>query len=54
MPMHDQTELTALLADLVRIDSINPDLIPGANGEADWAPRPFCASFTAGDPMPSS
>ena len=37
MPMHDQTELTALLADLVRIDSINPDLIPGANGEAEIA-----------------
>ena len=44
--MQDQAELTALLADLVRIDSINPDLIAGARGEADmvayiaqWARR---------------
>ena len=35
--MNNQTELTALLADLVRIDSINPDLIPGAKGETDLA-----------------
>jgi acetylornithine deacetylase len=35
--MHDQTELTALLADLVRIDSINPDLVASAKGEADIA-----------------
>jgi acetylornithine deacetylase len=35
--MNNQTELTTLLADLVRIDSINPDLIAGANGEADIA-----------------
>ena len=44
--MHARTDLIALLADLVRIDSINPDLIPGANGEAriatfiaEWANR---------------
>lgn len=44
--MNDQAELTALLADLVRIDSVNPDLIAGARGEgeiaafiADWAAR---------------
>lgn len=44
--MSDQPELIALLADLVRIDSINPDLIAGARGEAeigafiaDWAAR---------------
>lgn len=35
--MNNQTELTALLTDLVRIDSINPDLIAGAKGEADLA-----------------
>jgi acetylornithine deacetylase len=35
--MSDPTELTALLADLVRIDSVNPDLIPGAKGEAELA-----------------
>ncbi|MDQ5853538.1 MAG: M20/M25/M40 family metallo-hydrolase, partial [Chloroflexota bacterium] len=32
--MRTQAELTTLLADLVRIDSVNPDLIPGAHGEA--------------------
>lgn len=44
--MSDQTELTALLADLVRIDSINPSLIAGAKGEkeiaafiAEWGTR---------------
>ena len=38
------TKLEQLLADLVRIDSINPTLVPGAPGEceiaqyvADWA-----------------
>ena len=31
--MHTQTEAIALLADLVRIDSVNPTLIPGAQGE---------------------
>ncbi len=30
-------ELTALLADLVAINSVNPDLVPGAAGEADLA-----------------
>ncbi len=35
--MSDRTELTALLADLVRIDSINPELLAGAKGEADIA-----------------
>jgi len=44
--MNTQTALTDLLAALVRIDSVNPDLIPGARGEgeiaafiADWATR---------------
>lgn len=44
--MNDRTETIALLADLARIDSINPDLIPGASGEgeiaafiAQWATR---------------
>jgi acetylornithine deacetylase len=32
--MGTQTDVTALLADLVRIDSVNPTLIPGASGEA--------------------
>lgn len=32
--MRTDTEVIALLADLVRIDSVNPTLIPGANGEA--------------------
>ncbi len=31
--MSMQTEVSALLADLVRIDSVNPTLIPGAQGE---------------------
>ena len=31
------SELTALLADLVAINSVNPDLVPGAAGEADLA-----------------
>ncbi len=31
--MSAQTEVRALLADLVRIDSVNPTLIPGAQGE---------------------
>ncbi len=31
---HSNTELTRLLADLVAIDSVNPDLVPGAAGEA--------------------
>ncbi len=51
--MTDQTELTALLAGLVRIDSINPDLIPGARGEAEiaafiaeWAGRAGLEVFT--------
>lgn len=42
--MNTSTELNALLADLVRIDSVNPSLIPGARGEgaiaafiATWA-----------------
>ena len=42
--MNNQTELTTLLVDLVRIDSINPDLVTGAHGEegiagfiAEWA-----------------
>jgi acetylornithine deacetylase len=44
--MAEDTELVRLLADLVRIDSVNPDLIPGAAGEAriaafiaEWATR---------------
>jgi len=39
-------ELTRLLSDLVAIDSVNPDLVPGAKGEgeiaryvADWMRR---------------
>ncbi len=50
--MDDRTELTALLADLVRIDSVNPDLIAGAQGEgeiaafiADWAARAGLEAF---------
>lgn len=35
--MNNPTELITLLADLVRIDSINPNLIAGAKGEADMA-----------------
>ncbi len=42
----ETAELTQLLADLVAIDSINPDLVPGAAGEAaiaqyvaDWLTR---------------
>lgn len=31
------TELTTLIADLVSIDSVNPDLVPGAAGEGDIA-----------------
>jgi len=31
------TDIADLLADLVRIDSINPDLVPGAAGEGDLA-----------------
>ena len=31
------SELTALLADLVAINSVNPDLVPGGAGEADLA-----------------
>ncbi len=31
--MSTQTEVRALLADLVHIDSVNPTLIPGAQGE---------------------
>lgn len=44
--MNDQAETAALLAELVRIDSVNPDLIAGARGEgeiaafiAEWATR---------------
>ena len=54
--MNDRTELTALLADLVRIDSINPSLIPGARGEAaiaafiaEWATRQV--RYLLGTPM---
>ena len=32
--VNTQTDVMALLADLVRIDSVNPTLIPGAHGEA--------------------
>lgn len=32
-----QDELTALTADLVAIDSTNPDLVPGGAGEAEIA-----------------
>lgn len=35
--MNDRSEMTALLADLVRIDSVNPDLIAGARGEGEIA-----------------
>ena len=28
-------ELSGLLGGLVSIDSVNPDLVPGANGEGD-------------------
>ena len=31
------TDRAALLADLVGIDSVNPDLVPGAAGEAEVA-----------------
>jgi acetylornithine deacetylase len=37
------TPVAALLADLVRIDSQNPDLVPGAAGERTIAP--FCAEW---------
>lgn len=43
--MNDDDELTRLLADLVRIDSVNPDLISGANGETDIAQ--FIAAWAA-------
>ena len=32
-----ETELERLLADLVSIDSVNPDLVPGARGEGEIA-----------------
>jgi acetylornithine deacetylase len=35
----DRPWTTALLRDLVRIDSVNPDLVPGAPGEAEIAGR---------------
>ena len=35
--MNKRTELTALLTDLVRIESVNPELVPGAPGERDVA-----------------
>jgi acetylornithine deacetylase len=35
--------LTRLLSDLVAIDSVNPDLVPGARGEAEIAA--FCAGW---------
>ena len=47
-------ELAQLLADLVAIDSINPDLVPGAAGEAtiahyvaEWLTRAGIAKSTA-------
>lgn len=43
--MNDRSELTALLADLVRIDSVNPDLIAGARGEGEIAA--FIAAWAA-------
>ena len=43
--MNTQTELTTLLVDLVRIDSINPDLIPQARGEQEIAA--FIAAWAA-------
>lgn len=33
----DRNALTQTLSDLVRINSVNPDLVPGANGEAEIA-----------------
>ena len=35
--MNGEGELAALLADLVRIDSVNPDLVPGGAGETEIA-----------------
>ena len=46
------TELINLLADLVAIDSVNPDLVPGGAGEgrmaqyiADWGRTPGSKSM---------
>ncbi len=36
--MIDRAQLARVLADLVRIESINPDLVPGGSGEARIAP----------------
>jgi len=33
----NSNELTELLKDLVRIDSVNPSLVPGAAGESEIA-----------------
>src|SRR5579863_3759748 len=35
--MIDPVRVAALLADLVKIESINPDLVPGGSGEAKMA-----------------
>ncbi|MGA9139340.1 MAG: hypothetical protein WBZ29_03895, partial [Methanocella sp.] len=35
--MSFMNELTCLLGGLVSIDSVNPDLVPGANGEGEIA-----------------
>lgn len=56
--MHQANELISLLSDLVAIDSVNPDLVPGAAGEAviaayvaDWL---TCAGLdvTIDEPVP--
>ena len=40
------SEVIDLLAQLVAIPSVNPDLVPGAEGEAAMAA--FCAAWLAG------
>ena len=56
------SELIDLLSDLVAIDSVNPDLVPGGAGEAamadyvaDWGRqtswKSSCRSQRRGDPM---
>jgi acetylornithine deacetylase len=37
LPMVDSSRLTSILTDLVKIDSVNPDLVPGGRGERQIA-----------------
>ncbi|MBC8497982.1 ArgE/DapE family deacylase [Candidatus Bathyarchaeota archaeon] len=39
----DESALVSLLKDMVRIDSVNPSLVPGAAGEAEMAE--YCADY---------